>query len=203
MNAHSTVGFGCPNDTDPHHFTVEIPGGRQGFVVITEHYGIRAGINGRPDFVERCRLPKAVWAQIAEHTKRHFNDRLKEKKLATSRWITGINKVERLLGKELCVLAWALEFANSNKIPNAIRNWIGFRPEERWWLFTMTAAATGGVDDGEVGWRKALRFALTENPTADDSWAPARPRQLTLMEDQSPFASPADLPLFDDGKEQT
>ena len=103
MNAHSTVGFGCPNDTDPHHFTVEIPSGRQGFVVITEHYGIRAGINGRPELIERCRLPKAVWAQIAEHTKRHFNDRLKEKKLATSRWVTGINKVERLLGKELCV----------------------------------------------------------------------------------------------------
>lgn len=99
------------------------------------------------------------------------------------------------------MLAWALEFANSNKIPNAIRNWIGFRPEERWWLFTMTAAATGGVDDGEVGWRKALRFALTENPTADDTWAPARPRQLALMEDPSPFASPADLPLFDDGKD--
>jgi hypothetical protein len=203
VNAHSTVGFGCPNDTDPHHFTVEIPGGRHGFVVITEHYGIRAGINGRPEFVERCRLPKPVWAQIAEHTKRHFNDRLKEKKLASSRWVSGINKVERLLGKELCVLAWALEFANSNKIPNAIRNWIGFRPEERWWLFTMTAAATGGVDDGEVGWRKALRFALTENPTADDSWAPARPRQLALMEETSPFASPADLPLFEDGKERT
>ncbi|PIP40031.1 MAG: hypothetical protein COX19_06575, partial [Desulfobacterales bacterium CG23_combo_of_CG06-09_8_20_14_all_51_8] len=38
-------------------------------------------------------------------------------------------------------------------------------PEERWWLYTQTAAATGhGVQDRGKGWRKAVRFALTENP---------------------------------------
>jgi hypothetical protein len=78
-----------------------------------------------------------------------------------------VNKIERLLGKELLVLAWAVEGANPDTVPNAIRNWIGLRPEERWWLYTVTAAATGGTEHAEIGWRKALRFALTENPLAE------------------------------------
>lgn len=76
----------------------------------------------------------------------------------------GENKVERLLGKELLILAWAIEEAPEETIPNAVRNWIGLKPEERWWLYAITAAATGGVDDTNIGWRKALRYALTENP---------------------------------------
>jgi hypothetical protein len=79
----------------------------------------------------------------------------------------GINKVERLLGKELLVLAWAVENASPEAVPNAVRNWIGLRPEERWWLFTITAAATGLPEHANIGWRKALRFALTENPLAE------------------------------------
>jgi hypothetical protein len=59
------------------------------------------------------------------------------------------------------------EGASSDTVPNAIRNWIGLRPEERWWLYTVTAAATGGPEHSDIGWRKALRFALTENPLAE------------------------------------
>ncbi len=47
----------------------------------------------------------------------------------------------------------------------AIKNWLGLKPEERWWLFTMTNAATGHAISGRnKGWRKAVRYALTENP---------------------------------------
>src|SRR4051794_32575689 len=160
----STIGFGCPDTTDPHRFEVDIPAGRTGFVSIQEHYGIKAGIDGLPEVVERCRLSRAVWSLIAEDVKREFNERLRAKKLTVSRWMVGVNKVERLLGKELLVLVWAVEKASLESVPNAIRNWVGLRPEERWWLFTATAAATGLPEDSEVGWRKALRFALTENP---------------------------------------
>jgi hypothetical protein len=39
------------------------------------------------------------------------------------------------------------------------------KPEERWWLFTITNAATGHAVNGRgKGWRRALRYALTENP---------------------------------------
>ena len=46
-----------------------------------------------------------------------------------------------------------------------MHNWLGLVPEERWWLYTMTNAATGHAVNGRnKGWRKAVRFALTENP---------------------------------------
>ena len=41
-----------------------------------------------------------------------------------------------------------------------MRNWLALRPEERWWLFGMTAMSTGGVMDAGKGWRAALKHAL-------------------------------------------
>jgi hypothetical protein len=198
----ATVGFGCPVGIDPHHFVVDLPVGKTARVVIAEIYGIKAGLNGLPEVAERCYLARSTWSMISEEVKREFNERLRSKKLATSRWTTGINKVERLLGKELLVLAWAVEVANPEMVPNAIRNWIGLRPEERWWLYTVTAAATGGTEHSDIGWRKALRFALTENPLAEiANISPVRRSRLldrigpedqnslfdTLQEEPSPF----------------
>ena len=162
-----TIGFGVPESIDPHYFCVRIPPGRNDAVEIMENYGIDGGINGRPELVIRCRLNRVAWSAIAEELRREFNERLKTHKLATSRWTVGDNAVERLLGKELLVLAWAVESADAETIPNAVRNWIGLKPEERWWLYTMTAAATGHAETSAIGWRKALRYALTENPSTD------------------------------------
>ena len=48
----------------------------------------------------------------------------------------------RLLGKELCVLAWAAEAATDKETLAVIaQKWSSLRPEERWWLFSMTVAA--------------------------------------------------------------
>jgi hypothetical protein len=50
----------------------------------------------------------------------------------------------------------------------ALKNWQGLMPEERWWLYTMTNAASGHAVYGKNrGWRKAVRYALTENPISD------------------------------------
>ena len=206
----ATVGFGCPVGVDPHHFVVDLPVGRTAQVVIAEAYGIKAGLNGLPEVAERCYLERSKWTMISEEVKREFNERLRSKKLATSRWITGLNKVERLLGKELLVLAWAIESANPETVSNAIRNWIGLRPEERWWLYTVTAAATGGAEHSDVGWRKALRFALTENPLAEVvNISPVKRSRLlhgiepetqnslfdTLQEEPSPFLGDGGKPV--------
>lgn len=168
MSERKTTGFGVPNDIDPHHFVVDIPAARANPVVITEQFGLSGGSNGLPDSLERCRLNQDAWNGIRKELERVLNDRLKEKKLATSRWKSGKNQVERLLGRELCVLAWAIEAAPKETIPNAIRNWSGLKPEERWWLFAMAASMTGTSQDVDVGWRKALRVALTENPTGEE-----------------------------------
>lgn len=168
MSERKTIGFGVPNDIDPHHFVVEVPATRVNPVVITEHFGLAGGSDGLPESIERCRLSQEAWNAIRKEAERVLNERLKEKKLATSRWKTGKNQVERLLGRELCVLAWSVEVAGKDTIPNAIRNWGAFKPEERWWLFSMAASLTGTSQDVDVGWRKAIRVALTENPTGEE-----------------------------------
>jgi hypothetical protein len=168
VSERKTTGFGVPNDIDPHHFVVDIPAARANPIVVTEQFGLAGGSNGLPDSIERCRLNQDAWNSIRKELERVLNDRLKEKKLATSRWKSGKNQVERLLGRELCVLAWAIEAASRETIPNAIRNWSGLKPEERWWLFAMTASMTGTSQDVDLGWRKALRVALTENPTGEE-----------------------------------
>jgi len=51
---------------------------------------------------------------------------------------------------------------NEDELPVICSRWAALRPEERWWLFSMTAAESGAVDDRERGWRKALYFALSD-----------------------------------------
>ena len=166
MSKNKTIGFGVPNEMDPHHFSVEIPSARDKPIVIIEHFGVRNV--GVEDSLERCRLPRGAWSAIAIEAARVLNERLKERGLPTSRWSTGSNKVERLLGRELCMLAWAVEIADRELVPSALRAWVAFKPEERWWLFSMTASLTGTSDDVDIGWRKALRIALTETPSDEE-----------------------------------
>ena len=43
-----------------------------------------------------------------------------------------------------------------------LKNWLGLAPEERWWLFTMTNAATGHAIAGRgKGW--SATAALTRD----------------------------------------
>jgi Protein of unknown function (DUF3780) len=190
VSERKTTGFGVPNDIDPHHFVVDIPAARANPVVITEQFGLSGGSNGLPDSLERCRLNQDAWNAVRKELERVLNDRLKEKKLATSRWKSGKNQVERLLGRELCVLVWAIEAAPKETIPNAVRNWAGLKPEERWWLFAMAASMTGTSQDVDIGWRKALRVALTENPTGEEVVA-IRAKRPKSTEERPP------LPLFE------
>ncbi len=174
-----------------------IPQGRQDDVVITEHFGLHGGSDGIPESVERCRLKRSAWRGIADEAKRVLNERLKEKKLSASRWSVGENKVERLLGKELCVLAWSVEAAEENLIPLTVAGWSSLRPEERWWLFSMAAHATGTAEDTDIGWRKALRIAFTENPSQQeilDHRKTAAKKKKQVPEDRPT------LPLFNDEK---
>jgi len=164
--AHPTLGFGVPASSDPHHFRVIIPKANSGKVQITEHLGLQA-LSDEYAFIDRVMLERARWTAIRSEVQRAFNARLKEHNLKTSAWKVGENPVDRLLGKEICVLAWAVEGMAMENIPVAVRNWLALRPEERWWLFGMAAMSTGGIGDGERGWRLALRHALGDVAQTD------------------------------------
>ena len=183
----NTVDFGAPEEFGAYIFRVTIPVSAAGNILVVEHYGFQSGERGIP-LEETCvLLTRVVWSAIADTARKNFNDRLKAKHLSTGRWKAGDNKVDRLLGKELCVLAWAAEHGNKEDWPIICSKWAALRPEERWWLFAMTVAEAGQPEDRDRGWRKALYYALSDgNP---DSPSRRRPRPF----DETDHAA---LPLF-------
>jgi hypothetical protein len=154
-----TLGFGVPATSDPHHFKVAIPKSSTGKVQISEYLGLQATSDDN-SVIDRVLLDRARWTAIRAEVQRCFNASLAAHEVKPSAWKVGDNLVDRLLGKELCVLAWAVEQMDAEKIPVAVRNWLALRPEERWWLFGMTAMSTGGIMDAGKGWRIALKHAL-------------------------------------------
>ena len=154
-----TLGFGVPATSDPHHFKITIPKASSGKVQISEYLGMQA-LSNEFAVIDRVLLTRTRWTKIRSEVQRTFNARLKAHNVKPSTWKVGDNMVDRLLGKELCVLAWAVEGMEMEKTPVAVRNWLALRPEERWWLFGITAICTGSIKDGEKGWRLALRHAL-------------------------------------------
>lgn len=157
-----TVDFGAPDQFGAHLFRVEIPVSRNEQVLIVEDFGYRGLEGGIPREEKRVRLPRHIWTAIADIARLEFNGRLKTAKMLTGRWHTGTNLVDRLLGKELCVLAWAAETASEEQIPIILNKWVALRPEERWWLFAMTVAEAGLPADSQRGWRRALFLALSD-----------------------------------------
>lgn len=144
-----------------HIFRVDIPIAAKDDVTIIEDYGLKGGENGVPPHETRVVLPRRFWSAIAETARKDFAARLKAKRLTSPRWTAGDNKVDRMLGKELCVLAWAAEHANSvEECKVMAARWAAFKPEERWWLFSQTAAEAGLAEDKDAGWRLALYYAL-------------------------------------------
>jgi hypothetical protein len=171
-------GFGFNPSESAHHFLVIIPASATDKVLISEHFSqddtegkmILNFALGKEDCNLRVILDKHKWEEIADPVKSEFNQRLKKSRIKAGKWQIGKNPLSRLFGKELVLLAWAIEDADPALIPVAIKNWQGLMPEERWWLYTMTNAATGHAVHGRnKGWRKAVRYALTENPVSDYS----------------------------------
>src|SRR5690606_29494583 len=115
----------------------------------------------------RVGITRERWLALAPALWDEANRRLRANGLPAHRFLKCSSRpvpVHASLGKELCILCWAVEDAPLDDIPNAVRNWEALAPEERWWLFTMTVATTGQASQRGIGWRKALRAALADNP---------------------------------------
>lgn len=186
----ATVGFGAQDKFGAHVFRVDIPAARNDGVVIIEDYGYRGLEAGIPRDEVRAVLERRVWSAIADIARREFNERLKAARVLTGRWHAGTNLVDRLLGKELCVLAWAAETASDEQLPVICSKWAALRPEERWWLFAMTVAEAGLPDDTQRGWRRALFHALSDGEKPLPGRRRLRPVESDLFH----------LPLFNDAE---
>uniref|UniRef100_A0A7C5U2Z6 DUF3780 domain-containing protein n=1 Tax=Fervidobacterium nodosum TaxID=2424 RepID=A0A7C5U2Z6_9BACT len=177
--AKNIIGFGFDPQESEHHFLVVIPKSQDASVIVYERFQWQPDkdvqvIDIKKD-IPKVALTKRKWKMIEEPLKNEFNERLKKEKLPLGKWQIGQTPVNRLFGKELVLLAWAIEDCDPSVVPVAIKNWLGLSKEERWWLFTMTNAATGHLND-KRGWRKAIRYALTENPIEETN------RQMNLFD---------------------
>lgn len=136
----------------------------------------------------RVLIDRTRWLALAPEFWEEANRRLRGNGLPSCKFQKNPAKpipVHPSLGKELCVLCWAVEEAQPDLIPNALLNWQNLAPEERWWLYTMTVATTGqAVHHRGLGWRKALRAALAENPFIKGEGSSPRSRRELLGHSQ-------------------
>ncbi len=171
------VGLGFMPDEARHGFLIDIPKGssQSEMICITEHRGadfdsLTASAMealSPNDPALRVMIDRNRWQALAPAFWEEANRRLRANGLPSCKFLKNPSKpvpVHPSLGKELCVLCWAVEDAPADDIPNALRNWEALAPEERWWLYTMTVATTGQAMQKGLGWRKALRAALADNP---------------------------------------
>jgi hypothetical protein len=158
----ATIDFGAPTGFGIHHFYVEIPTTPKDAVRIYEDFGFDGDESRRETTECRVILARQLWTKIRDDARRDFNTRLKAKKMSTGSWSTGTVRLDRFLGRELCVLAWASEHASPEECSIICQKWLALRPEERWWFYTKTAAEAGLSADTRRGWRKALYCALSD-----------------------------------------
>ncbi|MFM8477702.1 MAG: DUF3780 domain-containing protein [Planctomycetaceae bacterium] len=172
------VGLGFTASSIRHGFLIQIPKGtaREDAIRVYECRNIdlaqpaaQTALSGDDrDPMLRVHIDRNRWQALAPAFWEEANRRLRSSGLPISRFqktATVPIPVHPTLGKELCVLCWAVEEAQPELIPNAILNWEALAPEERWWLYTMTVATTSqALTHRGLGWRKALRAALAEAP---------------------------------------
>ena len=201
------VGLGFLPVEARHGFLIEIPKGtgKNDYIRISEHRNVDLSqlestgpaseqvndhLQGdryqRPDSEPNLRvlIDRSRWLALAPEFWEEANRRLRANGLPSCKFQKNPTKpipVHPSLGKELCVLCWAVEEAQPDLIPNALLNWQNLAPEERWWLYTMTVATTGqAVNHRGLGWRKALRAALAENPFIKGEGSSPRSRRELL-----------------------
>jgi len=191
------IGLGFIPAEARHGFVITVPKGtgRDDLVAITEHResGVieideRADAAATPTAPNlRVLIDRRRWEDLAPVFWDDANRRLRANGLPTARWVknpTAPVPVHPSLGKELCILCWAVEDAPPDDIPNALRNWEALAPEERWWLYTMAVATTGQAMQKGIGWRKALRAALADNPFVKGEGMSPRARRELLGHSQ-------------------
>ena len=152
LNGAPPIGFGAPAEFGKHHFYVEIP--------VKSNYEIRVyedfGFAGDEKVVCRLVLHRKFWNKVRGDVKKNFNSRLRKNKQSVGKWEIGKTRVDKFLGKELCVLGWALDQGSIDYCRIICQRWLALRPEERWWFYWKIVSETT-----TSGWRKAVYHALS------------------------------------------
>ena len=195
------AGLGFMPDEARHGFLISVPkgGGANDLICISEHRGEELNQLGEQATTTlslqnpslRVVIDRHRWLALAPEFWEEANRRLRANGLPNARFVKAPAKpvpVHPSLGKELCILCWAVEEASIDDVPNALRNWEALAPEERWWLYTMTVATSGQALQKGVGWRRALRAAIADNPFVKGEGLAPRTRSELLGHSQMELA---------------
>lgn len=164
-------GFGYqPERSRGYHF--EVRQAASGDVTMLERYApagdFTSGEDGsRPTIPprEQARLTAHRWGLVQATVAGDFNQRLIGAKLRPGKWLKGVTPLAPHFGKELILLAWAIDDQDPTSIPRMLANWRGLAPEERWWFYTtINAAGHLHAGDRPYGWRAAIKIAFLEDP---------------------------------------
>ena len=167
----STKGFGVPDVPGmdfPHQFILTIPSGRKldDEITVEEDFGSQPGSEGRIAF--RASISRRLWNELKNQVQFYLNSRLKSRNLKNSKFTVGQNVVDRLLGREVCVLIWAIEHLDDDpRRASAIYDhWKQYNPEELWWLYQQVARQIDQSNsDPDTGWRLAIKHAFLSSNT--------------------------------------
>ena len=163
MKKKELQGFGFNEKESTHCFIVDTALNPEKKIYFYESFNYGEGSN----MELKSSLPKKVWYKIHRILANYFNDQLSKENVKKSRWKQGENPVRKLLGKEMMLLVWAIEETeDENEIEQAVINWKGLYPEERWFLYTIVNATTGTdtEENRSKAWRKAVKYGFIENP---------------------------------------
>jgi hypothetical protein len=168
-----SIGFGFDPGESAHHFAVIIPAKEADPVTIEERFEWTdkktISTDSAKSPVVKVRLDRYRWERIEEVTRSQFNKKIRSLGHRSVSWKADQpNILSPHFGKELTLLAWAVEDMDESLIPNVVANWTGLEPEERWWLYTTVNATFTKVEVGkDRGWRKAIKIAFSENPVPE------------------------------------
>lgn len=182
-------GFAYCPELRRHHIFVDVPSRLDDEVVIVED------VSDKETPREKARIPLRFFEMVQTPIASHFNQRISDneelKNCPRARFVRGKRiPLDLLLGRELLVLAWAIEPwerpAQADPvvlhIPKALEAWLGMPPEERWTLYRLTNAKSGHLSDSGKGWRRSLRYGLCGeigSPSSTNTPAPRKKKALT------------------------
>lgn len=104
--------FDCADIYQEHGYLVRLTKGRNAKVQVFEVFGrppTEREAQWAPETILRCETSRDVWDVISPEVRSEFNRRLKAEGKPAGRWGADETAVQRLLGKELLVLLWAVE----------------------------------------------------------------------------------------------
>src|SRR5260221_3902731 len=108
----ATASFDCADIYQEHGYLVRLTKGREAKVQVFEVFGqppTEREAQSAPETILRCEAYREVWDVISPEIRSEFNRRLKVERKPAGRWGADETIVQRLFGKELLVLLWAVE----------------------------------------------------------------------------------------------